>query len=69
MMTIGQAAALFAASAFVILVIYLCMVLSKLVITINELTKSVQTLTDDADKISGEVNTLLTKTLQLLCQH
>lgn len=65
-LTFGQLAGLIAAFAFLLLVVFICVSLSKLTQTINEMNKSIKMLTDDADGIAHEVEDLVQKTNTLM---
>ncbi|KRM00562.1 DUF948 domain-containing protein [Liquorilactobacillus satsumensis] len=65
-LTFGQLAGLIAALAFLLLVVFLCAVLAKVVKTMNEVNESVKVLKTDADGIAKEVEAILAKSNTLL---
>ncbi|MFC6255077.1 DUF948 domain-containing protein [Secundilactobacillus hailunensis] len=65
-MTAGQVAGLIAAIAFLILVFFIGAFLMKMVRTLNEVNKSVKTMTDDIDVISKHAEDILASTNTLL---
>lgn len=65
-MTGGQIAGLIAASAFLILVIFIGIFLMKMTKTLGEVNRSVKTLTDDADVLSRQAENLMANADQLL---
>ena len=58
-MNLGQIAALIAALAFVALVIYLVVLLVQATRVMKELVKTMQVVTDDADKLLEKTNVLV----------
>lgn len=65
-MTIGQIAALIAAIAFLILVVWIGWFLSKTAKNLNETVKSLSKIADDADQLSRELDDILHNTNELL---
>ncbi|KRN59385.1 DUF948 domain-containing protein [Limosilactobacillus secaliphilus] len=65
-MTIGEIAALIAAIAFAVLVIWIGWFLSKTVKSLNQTVDQLSKLTEDADSISKELEDVLGNTNQLL---
>lgn len=65
-MSIGELAGLIAAIAFVVLVIFACLSLSRLSNTLKETNKTITTLTDDVDRLSHQTSELLDQTSTLL---
>lgn len=65
-MTTGEIAALIAAIAFLILVIWIGWFLSKTVKSLNTTVSQLSKLTDDADNLSRELEDVLSNTNQLL---
>ncbi|MTV83236.1 DUF948 domain-containing protein [Secundilactobacillus folii] len=65
-MTVGQVAGLIAAIAFLILVVFIGVFLTKMVRTLTEVNKSVQTMTDDLDVISKQTEDILANANTLL---
>lgn len=65
-MTFGQLAGLIAAIAFLILVVFACIVLNQLTKTMKEANNSLNTLTRDMDNLSKEVEDVLGNTNSLL---
>ncbi|HIX35761.1 MAG TPA: DUF948 domain-containing protein [Candidatus Limosilactobacillus merdigallinarum] len=65
-MTTGEIAALIAAIAFLILVIWIGWFLSKTVKSLNTTVSQLSKLTDDADNLSKELEDVLSNTNQLL---
>ncbi|KRM95591.1 methyl-accepting chemotaxis-like protein [Liquorilactobacillus aquaticus DSM 21051] len=65
-LSLGQLAGLIAALAFLLLVVFMCVVLIKVAKTMGEVNQSVKTLRDDADAISKEVEAILAKSNVLL---
>lgn len=65
-MTTGEIAALIAAIAFLILVIWIGWFLSKTVKSLNTTVNQLSKLTDDADNLSKELEDVLSNTNQLL---
>lgn len=65
-MTFGQLAGLIAAIAFLILVIFACIVLNQLSKTMKETNKSITTLTQDVHNLSHEMEDVLSNTNSLL---
>lgn len=66
MVTFGQLAGLIAAIAFLILVVFACIVLNQLTKTVKEANSSLNTLTRDMDNLSKEVEDVLSNTNSLL---
>ena len=54
-MTFGELAGLIAAIAFLILVVFLCVLISRLGKTMQETNRSISLLTHDMDNLSKEV--------------
>lgn len=65
-MTTGEVAALIAAIAFLILVIWIGWFLTKTVKSLNQTVNQLSKLTDDADNLSKELEDVLGNTNQLL---
>lgn len=65
-MTVGQIAGLIAALAFLILVVFIGIFLTKTVRTLTEVNKSVQTMTDDLDVIAKQTEDILANANTLL---
>lgn len=65
-MTFGQLAGLIAAIAFLILVIFACILLKQLSKTMKETNKSITTLTRDVHYLSQEMEDVLSSTNTLL---
>ncbi|MGM9908090.1 DUF948 domain-containing protein [Limosilactobacillus sp.] len=65
-MTFGQLAGLIAAIAFLILVVFACVVLTQLTKTMRETNNSITLLTRDMDNLSKEVEDVLSNTNSLL---
>lgn len=65
-MTFGQLAGLIAAIAFLILVIFACILLNQLSKTMKETNKSITTLTRDVHYLSQEMEDVLSNTNTLL---
>ncbi|WP_076461248.1 DUF948 domain-containing protein [Limosilactobacillus caccae] len=65
-MTFGQLAGLIAAIAFLILVIFACILLNQLSKTMKETNKSISTLTRDVHYLSQEMEDVLSNTNTLL---
>ncbi len=65
-MTFGQLAGLIAAIAFLILVVFACVVLNQLTKTMKETNTSITLLTRDMDNLSKEVEDVLGNTNSLL---
>lgn len=65
-MTFGQLAGLIAAIAFLILVVFACVVLNQLGKTMKETNHSITTLTRDMDSLSQEIEDVLANTNTLI---
>lgn len=65
-MTFGELAGLIAAIAFLILVIFLCILINRLSKTMQETNRSISLLTHDMDSLSKEVEEVLGNTNSLL---
>lgn len=65
-MTFGQLAGLIAAIAFLILVVFACVVLNQVTKIIRGMKQSMTTLTRDVDNLSKEVEEVLSNTNSLL---
>lgn len=65
-MTFGELAGLIAAIAFLILVVFLCVLISRLGKTMQETNRSIFLLTHDMDNLSKEVEEVLGNTNSLL---
>ena len=65
-MTFGELAGLIAAIAFLILVVFLCILINHLSKTMQETNRSISLLTKDMDSLSKEVEEVLGNTNVLL---
>ncbi|ANZ62287.1 DUF948 domain-containing protein [Secundilactobacillus paracollinoides] len=65
-MTGGQVAGMIAAVAFLILVLFIGMFLSKMLTTLKEVNRSIQTLTDDVDVVSKQAEDIMANANTLL---
>lgn len=65
-MTFGELAGLIAAIAFLILVVFLCILVNQLSKTMKETNRSISLLTHDMDNLSKEVEEVLGNTNSLL---
>ncbi|MFT9098615.1 DUF948 domain-containing protein [Liquorilactobacillus sp.] len=65
-LTLGQLAGLIAAIAFLLLVIFLCIVLAKVGKIMNEVNESVKSMRTDINGLSKEAESILAKSNTLL---
>ncbi|MFK5676678.1 MULTISPECIES: DUF948 domain-containing protein [unclassified Ligilactobacillus] len=65
-LTFGQLAGLIAALAFVVLVVFMCLVLHKLGKTINQLSATLTDVTHEATTLSADADRILKKTDDLM---